>query len=124
MSDYDDPPEAWTETRPRARQAHRCCECRGTIEPGEHYQRFSGIWDHRPQRFKTCDDCRALREKLAECTDGCWEFERMADCLSDQFDHPAHDPDRHAFYRILEKRNPGSLEQFANWKPPANLKAT
>jgi len=55
---YDDiQPSYMTEAFPKARKQHKCCECGRIIEPGEHYQRISGVWDGRPGRFKTCTEC-------------------------------------------------------------------
>ena len=48
----------------KARRAHRCCECRGTIEPGEIYHYHKGIWDDGPASYKVCYDCEKLRKDL------------------------------------------------------------
>ncbi len=53
---------------PRARKRHWCCECRGNIQPGEVYERFSGIWED-PDTFKTCADCIELRKELDTLVD-------------------------------------------------------
>jgi hypothetical protein len=47
-----------------ARKAHKCCECHGTIQPGELYHYHHGVWDGRASDYKVCVDCEALR---AEC---------------------------------------------------------
>lgn len=44
----------------RARKAHRCFECPRVIQPGEVYERESGIWPDGPMSFKTCLTCAAL----------------------------------------------------------------
>lgn len=58
-------PLCHTETRPKARKEHTCCECRGIIMPGETYQVVSGVWSGGagPARFKTCWDCMDLRRR-------------------------------------------------------------
>lgn len=60
----DGGPSCYTATTPRARKRHKCCECRGVIEAGEAYHKFSGIWDGEADTFKTCCDCEALRSKV------------------------------------------------------------
>ena len=57
-------PSCMTEAFPKARKQHKCCECGRFIQPGETYQRLSGIWDHEPARFKTCAECRDLRARF------------------------------------------------------------
>jgi hypothetical protein len=47
----------------KARKEHRCCECRGTIRPGEHYNYHHGIWDE-PNQFKVCPECDELRAEV------------------------------------------------------------
>lgn len=53
-------PSCYSEGHPVARKRHQCCECRGWIEPGEKYQRFSGVWEGSASTFKTCSDCEAF----------------------------------------------------------------
>ncbi len=35
----------YSEKQVTARRAHKCCECRKTIEPGDRYVRVAGKWD-------------------------------------------------------------------------------
>lgn len=49
----------------KARVAHRCCECRGEIVAGAHYEYTSGVWDDGPASFKTCLPCAEQRNELA-----------------------------------------------------------
>ncbi len=44
-----------------ARVQHRCCECPASIEPGEAYEYYSGVWDGVGQSFKTCLPCAEER---------------------------------------------------------------
>ncbi len=53
----------YSSSKPKARKEHKCCECRGVIQPGEHCHIFSGFWDTW-QSFKTCDDCDKLRAEV------------------------------------------------------------
>ncbi len=57
-------PDVFNEWSPKARQPHKCCECRGIIARGEKYQKIQGLWDGRWRTFKTCIDCKELREKI------------------------------------------------------------
>lgn len=63
MSDF---PSCSSESRPTARKPHQCCECRGTIQPGEIYWIFSGVWEGQGQSYKFCSDCEALRNEVDE----------------------------------------------------------
>lgn len=71
-----DGPSAFWESRPKAKQRHKCCECSGWIEPGETYWRVRGIWDGESRTYKMCADCDAL---LSWCGDDadcfCWSFQ-------------------------------------------------
>jgi hypothetical protein len=49
---------------PTARQLHKCCECRGEIQPGEQYHKHHGLWDGEWGVFKVCLDCDALRKEV------------------------------------------------------------
>lgn len=48
----------------KARVAHRCCECRREIAPGEPYEYTSGVWGDGPANFKTCLPCAEQRAEL------------------------------------------------------------
>ncbi len=103
MSDYD-PPRCWTRTMPRARKRHRCCECRGNIQPGEVYERFSGIWDY-PMTFKTCSDCNDLRKIVDPLVNFECPFSMIADFIHDM-DEPRRSALLQAFNAIYAKRAP------------------
>lgn len=45
-----------------ARKKHRCIECGKTIIPGEKYEHVWGVWDSSPETYKTCLDCKSLRD--------------------------------------------------------------
>lgn len=57
MCDCGDGPTTYRETKPVARREHKCCECRGVINPGEPYHSLWGVWDGDAKTFKTCADC-------------------------------------------------------------------
>lgn len=60
--DPDDGPSCHTKTTPKARREHKCCECGEMIPIGVHYERMTGVWDGRPDTFKTCMSCCEIRE--------------------------------------------------------------
>jgi len=50
------------EKTPTAKKEHKCCECKGTIKPGEKYSYFFGVWDEYGSgkyaiADKTCLEC-------------------------------------------------------------------
>lgn len=47
-------------TSPTARKQHRCETCGRSIEAGEKYRRYDGIYDGRACTWKNCDHCSAL----------------------------------------------------------------
>lgn len=59
MSDY---PQAYRELTRKARKQYKCFECYNAIQVGEKYQYVSGVWDGKPDSFKTCLSCSDLRE--------------------------------------------------------------
>jgi len=50
-------PQAYKSVIRVARKQHTCCECKQVIAKNERYQLVSGIWDDRPDSFKTCFRC-------------------------------------------------------------------
>ena len=69
-----DPPSLYTSTIVKAaRKEHQCEECRRTIKSGESYELVWGMWDGRPDTFKTCSHCLALRDWVkAHVPCFCW----------------------------------------------------
>lgn len=61
----DDPPSAFKEQVRRARKPHTCCECGETIPARAQYEHASGIWDGRPDVYKTCLSCVEIRDHFA-----------------------------------------------------------
>lgn len=92
-------PKCFTKSQPKARKRHRCCECRGWIEPGEKYHVFSGVWDS-PGTYKTCADCQALRviidAALRKDGDEWSEFTNLSQELDED--------QKRQFVAIMEKR--------------------
>ncbi len=61
MSDL---PEAFQVEYPHARKTHCCYECARQILPGCKHQKYSGIWDGEPARFRTCILCATIRDAV------------------------------------------------------------
>jgi len=71
--DNDGPSVMW-ESKPKAKKRHKCCECRGWIEPGEVYWRVRGVWDGEAQTFSMCADCDGLLSWADDMDCFCWSF--------------------------------------------------
>lgn len=65
-------PSCYGHEERKARKAHTCCECRGTINPGEKYHYHHGVWGDEARDYKVCSDCDRLR---ADCDRGAWPDE-------------------------------------------------
>jgi len=55
--DTGDALDCFEAERPIARREHRCTECFCTINPGERYERASGLAEGTWFRYKTCHRC-------------------------------------------------------------------
>src|SRR5678816_828503 len=102
-------PSCYTEKTPTARKPHRCTECKDEIPAGAKYELISGIWDGRPERYKTCLLCVEIRNHFA-CGNG-WLFGHLWSDLADNFfpDMKAGGPCMHglspeAKARLFERR--------------------
>lgn len=85
IHDYD-APSCCTTTMRRAAKVHKCCECHKAIAVGDEYEEVTGVWDGRPDRFRTCLSCRYIRDTY--CHDG-WIygclFEQIEECVRHHF---------------------------------------
>lgn len=59
MVDDCEPCDFVTQTRPKARKAHKCHECRREISIGETYRRVAAKFDGIVDTTKTCAHCEA-----------------------------------------------------------------
>jgi len=57
----DNGPQVFSASYPRAKKQHRCCECGGSIRPGEEYERAWGVWVGEMSTYKTCMTCVRIR---------------------------------------------------------------
>jgi len=62
--DHDGGPDCHSEKIVKAKQGHRCYECLKDIKPGDKYEYTSGKWDGCFLVYKTCLDCRSLRNQF------------------------------------------------------------
>ena len=60
---------------------HKCCECNREILHGEQYEYISGIWDGEPASYKTCLDCKSLRDVFFDN----WTYTNIWDDFYDNF---------------------------------------
>ena len=58
-------------TTPRARKAHKCCECRQEIKPGDVYVRRFWVYDGYSGTDKICERCDDLMAAFAD-VGYCW----------------------------------------------------
>jgi hypothetical protein len=75
-----DMPSCYGHKERKARKAHKCCECLGTIQSGETYHYHHGVWDGVAGDHKVCMDCEALRGECdhdAKHDDECTPFEYL-----------------------------------------------
>lgn len=79
----DDGPSAMWESKPKAKKRHKCCECRGWIEPGEVYRRVRGVWDGEARTFSMCADCDSLLSWADDMECFCWSFENVHQDVAD-----------------------------------------
>ena len=79
--DHDGGPSCCTEKIRTARVKHVCDECFKNIVPGEKYEYVSGIWDSRPSVYKTCLDCKSIRDTFFSS----WGYTQVWENLQDEF---------------------------------------
>jgi hypothetical protein len=80
-SDFE-APAVFEEITRRSRKRHRCCECKGLIEPGHYYWESRGLWDGKWGTFRTCGSCFVLGRNLV----GCYTFCDLSECIAEEFD--------------------------------------
>ena len=100
-------PSCYGHEERKAWKAHKCCECNGTIQPGETYHYQHGIWNGKAADYKVCADCNALR---AECDrdaryDECTPFEGLYNSVNGMWTNAPE-----LFVRFVEiKRRRGAM---------------
>ncbi len=81
--------DAYTIVRPRARVAHRCDECRRVIDPGEHYEKITALWEGSWQTYKTCHHCERARQWLKIVCGGHLTLGVYEDLREHLFEYPS-----------------------------------
>lgn len=61
-------PQAFQQLTRTAKKQHTCCECRRPIHAGDKYEYSSGVWDGKPDSFKTCLSCVEIRDEYTAST--------------------------------------------------------
>lgn len=85
--DHDGGPACHKEKIVTARKAHRCYECFKDILPGEKYEYVSGIWDGSPSTYKTCLDCKSIRDTFFDS----WTYTEVWSNFQDEFGYSGSD---------------------------------
>lgn len=62
--DEGESPEFFEEKEIAAKTPHKCGECGREINKGEKYLRAVGKWDGVISTYKTCSDCKSIREQF------------------------------------------------------------
>ena len=74
-----------------ARKAHKCSDCRATIQMGEKYRRSSGLQEgYGWENYATCSPCDSL---MQEVFDGGWVFGFLADVTDEEANERSEDAD-------------------------------
>lgn len=80
--DYDGSgPDRHTEKIRTARKTHVCFECVKDIQPGEQYEYASGLWDGEYSIYKTCLDCKSIRDTFFSS----WVYTQVWEAFQDEF---------------------------------------
>jgi len=79
--DHDGGPDVYTEKIVTARKKHICCECRRDIPPGEEYENVTGCWDGSWSTYKTCIDCKSMRDTFFNA----WHYTAIWETFRDEF---------------------------------------
>ena len=81
-SDFETP-AVYKKVIRRARKRHRCCECRGLIEPGVDYEEYRILMKgYGWSRHKTCQPCAAIAGALFVV----YGVGGLKDCLMQDYD--------------------------------------
>lgn len=87
-------PSCYREIRRRARNIHRCGDCKGEIKQGEFYLYISGIWEGTPENYKRCPDCQHIRCEIKKETgdEACLGIDALRTWLEDYGYRPPGSP--------------------------------
>ena len=80
-----DMPQAFQQHTRTARKQHLCCECRRPIVACEKYEHSSGVWDGKPDSFKTCLSCVEIRDEYTASTGEPTAFGELGSTIHETF---------------------------------------
>lgn len=112
ISDYDCA-SVYNSAMVKARKAHKCCECRRVIQPGEQYERVAAIWDGSWSHYRTCALCREIRD-VFRCGDG-FLFETLWDEMRD-YAFPELTTASECFTQLSAAAKERVLAEWRKWK--------
>lgn len=112
IDDYD-PADFYSDKMRTARKQHRCCECGRVIEVGEHYQHVAGAWDRKVSTYKTCQQCKEIRESFA-CGEG-FLFTTLWDDMQ-EYAFPVMTLSSECFTQLTAKAKEFCLAKWREWK--------
>jgi len=78
-------PQAFHQANRLSRKEHKCCECGQTISAGEVYEYSSGVWDGKPDSFKTCLSCVEIRDEYTTSTGEPTAFGELGSTIHETF---------------------------------------
>jgi len=64
-----------------ARKKHVCFECLEDIQAGEKYEYVKGLWDGSYSIYKTCIDCKSIRDTFFDS----WVYTQVWENFQDEF---------------------------------------
>lgn len=59
-------PSVFNQRTVRGRKEYRCCECSRAIPKGGEHEIATGLWAGEWGRFRTCQPCKAVRDKCRD----------------------------------------------------------
>jgi len=80
-------PEIYTESMPKARKQHKCCECHSQIDKGEQYWRIDGKWDGEFTSYKMCLVCETIFKEAQSVLSDKIPFECLYEIVGNDFDY-------------------------------------
>ncbi len=84
---------------------HRCTECRRSIKPGEEYEYVFGVWDSGQDSFKTCIDCKSVRDTFFDL----FAYTQIWDYCQDEFGNDYEIPES-----CISELTPGARERVCD----------
>ena len=109
-SDFE-APAVFEEITRRSRKRHRCCECKGLIEPGQHYWESRGLWDGEWSTHRTCGACYVVAHTMLPC----YSIGDLIECIDNDLgigDRDRGSDARIAYAGMLRRRRRADLRML------------